>query len=73
MDIPVTFEFEGKQYAGHFSEVNGMGSGMWHLMADRYYWGRLRRVGDQWYFDENKPRVGHLVDYFAAVVIAWYE
>jgi len=73
MDIPVTFEYEGKQYSGYFSEVLGVGRDHWHLMVDKFYWGRLRRVGDQWFFDENKPRIGHLVDYFAEVIIAWYE
>ena len=73
MDIPVTFEFEGKQYHGAFSEVLGVGRDHWHLMVDKFYWGQLRRVGDTWFFDENKQRVGHLVDYFADVIIAWYE
>jgi hypothetical protein len=53
--------------------VLGAGQNHWHLMVDNFYWGRLRRVGDEWYFDENKPRIGHLVDYFVAVVIAWHE
>lgn len=68
--IPITFKLNGKEYRGTLDPVFGAGSNMWYLMVDKYYWGRLRLVGDKWYFDENKPRVAHLVDYFGDVVIA---
>ncbi len=63
---------DGKQIKGTLDEVMGAGGNTWHLMVDKYYWGRLRMVNDQWFFDENKPAVGHLVDHFAVVVIAWH-
>jgi hypothetical protein len=75
MNIPVSFEFDGKKYVGYLSEVRGAGSdaGEWHLMVNNFYWGRLRKVKDEWFFDESKWAVGHLKDYFAAVVAAWYQ
>jgi hypothetical protein len=52
--------------------VAGAGGGVWHLMVNGYYWGRLRLISDRWFFDESKYNVGHLVDHFAATVTAWY-
>jgi hypothetical protein len=71
--IPVAFKLGGKEYSGTLDEVAGAGADVWHLMVDSYYWGRLRKAGEVWYFDESKPAVSHLVDHFAAVVIAWYQ
>ena len=72
MKIPVEFEFEGKKISGTLEEV-GAGRDVWQLMVNSFYWGRLRRANDQWFFDESKWKIGHLVNYFAAVVVAWYE
>lgn len=72
--IPVSFTYNNQHYTGTLDEVVGGGDGMWQLMADDYYWGRLRKVGDEWYFDEvARWPVGHLKDYFVAVVTAWYQ
>lgn len=73
MKIPVSFQYNGKRYLGTLDEVAGAGAGMWQLMVDGYYWGRLRKVKDEWFFDESKWQVGGLKDYFAAVVVAWYQ
>lgn len=69
--IPVIFPHNGKEMKGYLHAVAGAGGGVWHLMVDNYYWGRLRQVGDSWAFDISKEEVAHLVDYFAAVVISW--
>lgn len=71
--IPVSFELEGLKYVGTLDEVAGAGADVWHLLVQGYYWGRLRKANDQWYFDESNRKVAHLVDHFAAVVIAWYQ
>lgn len=71
--IPVTFEYEGKEFSGTLDEVAGAGADYWHLTVNKHYWGRLRKVGETWFFDESKWKVAHLVDHFAAVVIAWYQ
>lgn len=71
--IPVEFEFEGKKVYGTLDAIAGAGGNVWNLMVDKYYWGRLRKVGENWYFDESNRKVAHLVDHFAAVVIAWYQ
>jgi hypothetical protein len=71
--IPVTFTYQGTEYKGTLDEVAGAGANTWHLMVNGYYWGRLRRAGDSWIFDDNKHQVGVLVDHFAATLIAWYQ
>src|SRR5688572_29531188 len=39
--IPLTFEYKGKPYSGHFHTVAGAGSTqVRHLMIDNYYRGR---------------------------------
>lgn len=71
--IPVTFTYLEKEYKGTLDEIAGTGAQVWHLMVGRDYWGRLRQVGDIWYFDESKDKVPGLVDHLAATVIAWYQ
>jgi hypothetical protein len=71
--IPVVFKYQEKEYKGTLDEVAGANTNTWHLMIDNYYWGRLRKVGEDWMFDESKYKVGDLRDYFAGVVISWYQ
>jgi hypothetical protein len=75
-DIPVTFDHEGKTYAGHLSQVTGMGStATFHLYVDKYYWGTLRYSDfeDSWIFNSNKQGMEKHADYFGWVVVGWYE
>ena len=39
--IPIQFDYKGKHYKGHFSEVSGGGANTWHLMIENYYIGQL--------------------------------
>lgn len=71
--IPVEFDFEGRKVKGTLDATAGAGGNVWHLMVENYYWGRLRKAGDAWYFDESKWKVADQIDHFAAVVIAWYQ
>ena len=41
-NIPVSFESDGKSYAGTFDAVCGAGTQVYHLMIDRRYSGPLR-------------------------------
>jgi hypothetical protein len=74
-NIPITFEFEGKQYAGSFQAVFGAGSDTWYLYVDNYYWGRLRLVNGDWFFDNNNKSKGmeSMAQYLGEVIIAWRE
>jgi hypothetical protein len=73
--IPVTFQFSGKQYSGSLDQVSGSGDvAIFHLMVDRYYWGRLRFT-DQWVFDAT-PSTQELVneaEFFGLVVTSWLD
>jgi hypothetical protein len=71
--IPVTFKYEGQEIKATLDTISGAGGGWWHLMVEGHYWGRLRRVGDSWAFDSSKFDLSHMVDHFAAIVIAWYQ
>jgi hypothetical protein len=60
--IPITFDHNGKTYAGHFSAVCGAGANVWHLIdAQNYYLGRLRITRDEWVFDTSS-KTGELSD-----------
>jgi len=63
--IPVSFTHDNQHYTGTLDEVAGAGAKVYHLMVGNLYWGRLRQVNDEWYFDESKWKVGHLkADFF---------
>ena len=75
-NIPVSFEWEGKNYRGVLTAVNGAGVQVYHLMIDKFYNGRLRltdRYG--WQFDPTPKTESfkELRDFFGDVVTAWYE
>jgi len=53
--IPVRFQYEGKEVVGELQAVHGAGSRVWHLVVNKYYWGRLRSTEDGWAFDGNRP------------------
>lgn len=69
--IPVSFQYQGSHYTGTLDEVVGGGDGMWQLMVKGFFWGRLRRVNGEWFFDESKWKIEQRwKDHFAAVVTA---
>jgi hypothetical protein len=74
--IPVSFEYEGKQYQGFLNAVSGSGvtGTHWHLMIGSRYWGQLVfTTGFGFRFASNKEDMEHLSDYFGDVVIAWHQ
>jgi hypothetical protein len=52
--MPIIFTHNGAQYTGKLSQVQGAGdTGVYHLMIDNYYRGRLRlsAFDNKWVFD----------------------
>jgi hypothetical protein len=86
-DIPITFEFQGKQYTGHFSQVTGCGSNAnFHLSVTTRHWGQLFYIEGQpgfdggihavpsgWRFSGNIPGLEELTEYFGYHIIAWLD
>lgn len=73
--IPITFEYEGKQYSGHFSQVSGAASsGTFHLMIDHYYCGQLILTENfGWQFTSQTKKFQELSDFFGQYIEAWVE
>jgi hypothetical protein len=77
-EIPVTFEFRGKEYKGTLSKIAGGGSdSMFHLNVGGYHWGQLfmSQADNKWKFYSNSyPEMTELFsDYFGDVIMLWYE
>jgi hypothetical protein len=89
MNISVTFEFEGKQYKGEFSQVSGSGNiATFHLMVDKLYWGQLSYIEEykgisgvrgmepreaHWRFSSNTKAMEHFAEDFGRIVLAALE
>jgi hypothetical protein len=75
MEIPITFTFNGKTYAGHFDRVNGSGSNVkFHLTIGRMYYGQLFYTERYfWQFYGNVEGMETLADYFGQYVTAWLD
>jgi len=73
--IPITFEHEGTAYKGSLEEVFGAGAKIWHLMIDKFYWGRLRLTDRGWVFDPTAKdeSMAALADFFGEYVTLWYS
>ncbi len=73
-DIPVSFEWQGKEYARHFSVPHDAGGNVWFLTVNKYHWGQLILTQNYgWAFHNNKNEMKELADYFGDVVTAWYQ
>ena len=77
MEIPISFEYKGKEFKGTLSDVMGAGDTLvFYLNDDRnYYCGRLRRHNNEWVFDANRrdPQFKELADFFGDHITAWLE
>jgi len=61
--IPVSFEYNGKQYQGQLQQVFGGGAQVWHLMINKYYYGMLMYT-DKWVFHNPKNEMKDLAEFF---------
>lgn len=75
--IPVSFNYAGQRYQGHFKEVAGASGKGWHLMINGYYRGQMistellgLRFTSQTGEFESDPSI---MQYFSDVLTAWYE
>ena len=73
--IPITFEYEGKQYAGIFSNVSGSGSiANYHLTIDNFFQGQLMQTEKYgWQFHNNKDNFKGMADYFGGYLVAYIQ
>lgn len=72
--IPIQFDYKGKHYEGHFSEVSGASANLWHLMIDNFYKGQLifsETYG--WAFHSNSGEMKCMTEYFGEQMMLWYE
>ena len=67
--IPISFDYQGKKYSGHFHPVSGSGyTAVYHLIVNKYYKGEIR-YSDKWIYTGNSME--DLADFFADYITAW--
>ena len=71
--IPIQFDYKGKHYEGHFSEVSGAAAKTWHLMIDNFYKGQLIHSKNGWAFHSNSGEMKDMAEYFGEHIMLWYE
>lgn len=66
----ISFTHKGKEYHGKLVAVHGAGADVWHLMVEKFYWGRLRRGPSGWVFDATPTTkvLETFADYFGSQV-----
>lgn len=64
MEIPVSFQYEGKTYRGILSQVPGAGGQLFHLMVNGYYKGQLLYTANGWHFTSQSGKLDHLESVF---------
>jgi len=69
-NVPISFNYNGKNYKGHFSRVHGMGGNVWHLMINNYYHGCLQFGTREQYYGNSFE---DLANFFIAYMISWLE
>lgn len=73
--IPITFEYEGKQYKGEFGIVSGSGStATYHLIIDGFFQGQLVQTENYgWQFHNNKDKFKTMADYLGEYIITYLQ
>lgn len=72
VEIPISFDYKGKHYKGHFSEMTGCT--LWHLIIDKYFNGQLvysKNFGFKFY--SNSGEFMELSELFGEFIISWYQ
>jgi hypothetical protein len=69
MDIPVSFEYEGKRYDGVLSKVSGAATQMYHLNVKGYYCGQLFLTVNGWRFSSQSGKLDHLANVFINAIM----
>ena len=69
VEIPVSFEYKGYVHKGFLCSPGG---NVWFLTVHMQYWGTLSLTKEEWRFQGDEG-LSDLTDYFADVVVAWYE
>ena len=71
-NVPICFDYKGKNYKGYFIAVSGSGANVWHLMIDNYYRGNLQYTEKSgWQYYGNS--FGDMAEFFADYIILWFE
>ena len=76
LSFPISFECNGKQYTGEFSQVSGSGgTTTFYLMINNFYCGRLRNDAVSWIFDTTPKTKDFetLGEFFGNYIIAWVD
>lgn len=74
-NIPIKFEYEGKHYAGIFSNVSGSGSSSnYHLMIDNFFMGQIMQTENYgWQFHSNQDNFRGMAEYFGEYIVAYIQ
>jgi hypothetical protein len=71
-DLPISFEYQQKQYNGLLHAVSGAGGNNYYLMVNKYYCGNLLLLSNgKWAFHNQKGKLGDMAEYFGSLVSAW--
>lgn len=73
--ILITFDYDGQEYSGHFSQVSGGGSHTkFFLMINKFYRGQLVHTDHYgWQFTSNDGMFQTLSEYFGNYITARYQ
>lgn len=74
-EIPISFEYKGKQYAAVFRPVSGSATNvLFHLIINKFYHGQLILTENYgWKFTSNDGMFEELSDFFGDYITAWYN
>lgn len=76
MEVPIKFDYKGKEYTGNFSSVSGAGNteyNHWHLMINGYYNGQFICTQLGWKFYSQTGEFQELRDFFEFYMVSWFS
>lgn len=69
--IPISFEYEGIQFDGHFTSKGGYGFDRYHLVLNGVNYGSLVTANTGWYWSSGPQRLfedAYMLQYFISII-----
>jgi hypothetical protein len=75
-EIPVSFEYEGIQFDGYFTNTHGAGYDRYFLILNGFHYGMVIISKEKWRWASGPMKLfeePYMLEFFESVIVKWYD